>query len=43
MLENFREVIFGNYRVIYRVEENQISVLTVRHGKQVLPVEEILA
>ena len=42
-LEHFREIIFGNYRVIYRVEENQLSVLTVRHGKQVLPVDEILA
>ena len=42
-LENFREIIFGNYRIIYRTEENQISVLTVRHGKQVLPVDEILA
>jgi len=42
-LENFREIIFGNYRVIYRVQENKISVLTVRHGKQVLPVDEIMA
>ncbi len=45
-LEDFREIIFGNYRVIYRVEKvekNKISVLTVRHGKQVLPVDEILA
>ncbi len=42
-LENFREIIFGNYRVIYRVDENQVSILTVRHGKQVLPVDEILA
>ena len=41
-LEHVREIIFGNYRVIYRVEKNHISVLTVRHGKQVLPVDEIL-
>ncbi len=41
-LENFREIIFGNYRIIYRVDENQVSILTVRHGKQVLPVDEIL-
>jgi len=41
-LENFREIIFGNYRVIYRVKENKISILTVRHGRQILPVDEIL-
>jgi toxin ParE1/3/4 len=38
----FKEIIYGNYRIIYRIELEQISVLTVRHGKQILPVEEIL-
>jgi plasmid stabilization system protein ParE len=38
-----RELIYGNYRIIYRVEEKRISVLTVRHGKQMLPVDEIIA
>jgi addiction module RelE/StbE family toxin len=41
--KNIRELIYGNYRIIYRVEEKRLSVLTVRHGKQVLPVEEIKA
>jgi toxin ParE1/3/4 len=41
--ENIRELIYGNYRIIYRVEEERLSVLTVRHGKQVLPVDEIKA
>jgi toxin ParE1/3/4 len=36
-----RELIYGNYRIIYRVEEKKLSVLTVRHGKQVLPLDEI--
>jgi toxin ParE1/3/4 len=36
-----RELIYGNYRIIYRVEEKKLSVLTVRHGKQVLPLGEI--
>ena len=39
----FRELIYGNYRIIYRIEPKQVSVLTVRHGKQILPIEEILA
>ena len=38
----FKEIIYGNYRIIYRIELEQISVLTVRHGKQILPVEKIL-
>jgi plasmid stabilization system protein ParE len=38
-----RELIFGNYRIIYRIEQSNISVLTIRHGQQILPVDEILA
>ncbi|RPI71272.1 MAG: type II toxin-antitoxin system RelE/ParE family toxin [Desulfobacteraceae bacterium] len=39
----FRELIYGNYRIIYRIESEQISILTIRHGKQILPIEEIMA
>jgi len=39
--DDFRKIIKGNYRIIYRVEAEQVSILTVRHGKQILPVEEI--
>ncbi len=38
-----RELIFGNYRIIYRIEKSNISILTIRHSKQILPVDEILA
>ena len=41
--DQFRELIYGNYRIIYRIEKTQISILTVRHGKQILPIDEILA
>lgn len=41
--DQFRELIYGNYRIIYRIEKNQISILTIRHGKQILPIKEILA
>ena len=37
----FRELIYGNYRIIYRLEIKQISILTIRHGKQILPIDEI--
>lgn len=39
----FRELIYGNYRIIYHISAKQISILTVRHGKQILPTDEIKA
>jgi toxin ParE1/3/4 len=41
--KTIRELIYGHYRIIYRLEEKRLSVLTVRHGKQVLPVDEVMA
>jgi len=40
--DHFREIIYGNYRIIYRIEKKEVSILTVRHGVQILPVEEIM-
>ena len=40
--KTIRELIYGNYRIIYRLKEKRLSVLTVRHGKQVLPVDEVM-
>ena len=39
--DQFRELIYGNYRIIYRIDVKQISILTIRHGKQILPIDEI--
>jgi len=41
-LQEIREILSGNYRIIYRLAENQISILTVRHGSQLLPEEELM-
>jgi toxin ParE1/3/4 len=41
--QKIREVIYCNYRIIYRIEEKRLSILTVRHGKQILPEDEKLA
>ena len=38
---DIRELIWGNYRIIYRVESHQVSILTVRHTKQILPIEDL--
>ncbi|MFH2047696.1 MAG: type II toxin-antitoxin system RelE/ParE family toxin [Pseudomonadota bacterium] len=39
----FREIVYGNYRIIYHISKKQISILTIRHGKQILPIKEIMA
>ena len=39
--DDVRELIEGNYRIIYRLEARRISILTVRHVKQILPLEEL--
>ena len=37
--EDYRELIEGNYRILYLIGTPKISVLTVRHGKQLLSTE----
>lgn len=41
--DQFRELIYGNYRIVYRIEAEQIAILTIRHGTQILPIKEIMA
>lgn len=36
-----REIIFGNYRIIYKIKVDAVYILTVRHFKQILPVKEL--
>lgn len=41
--EEYRELLEGNYRVIYWLGSSEkISVLTVCHGRQLLPIEEVM-
>ena len=35
-----REIIVGNYRVIYRIESRRILILTIRHTRQLLRMGE---
>jgi len=39
--KDIRELILANYRIIYRIETRVISILTVRHSRQILPDEDI--
>ncbi len=39
--EDIREIIFGNYRIIYKINEEEIIIASIRHGKQLLDKNEI--
>lgn len=39
--KDIRELIYGNYRIIYRTDKKVVSILTVRHFKQILPIKDI--
>ncbi|MBK7107393.1 MAG: type II toxin-antitoxin system RelE/ParE family toxin [Ignavibacteriae bacterium] len=39
--ENIRELFEGEYRIIYRIEEKNIFILTIRNFKQLLPEKDI--
>jgi len=39
--QDLREVVHGNFRIIYRVEEHQLSVLTIRHSRQQLEPDQL--
>ena len=41
--EDVREIQYQGYRVIYRVDEKRVVVLTVRHGRQRFEVENLEA
>ena len=34
--KSIREIISGNYRIIYKYENGEVLILTVRHVKQVI-------
>jgi toxin ParE1/3/4 len=36
---SFREVISGNYRIVYRPEKKRVVVLTVIHGARQIPAD----
>jgi plasmid stabilization system protein ParE len=39
--QDVREIYFGNYRIIYRIEPNRIAILTVRHLRRLVDKEEL--
>lgn len=40
-IENIREIILGNYRLIYQIQDERVQVLTVHHGARLLDVDKL--
>ncbi|QTA87885.1 type II toxin-antitoxin system RelE/ParE family toxin [Desulfonema magnum] len=39
---HIRELIVGRYRIIYRIAENQVDILTIRHGARLFTLSDII-
>ena len=39
--EEIREVFEGEYRIIYRIENKRVSILSIKNFKQILPKKDI--
>lgn len=40
-IETIREIILGNYRIIYRIREEEVQVVTIHHAARLLDVGKI--
>ena len=38
--KEIREIVLRNYRIVYRIEKSHIAILTIRHTKQILPLDD---
>jgi len=41
-LENIRELLYNNYRIVYLIKKSSVEILTVFEGHQLLKKKEIL-
>ena len=37
---NLRKIVFGNYRIVYRIRQDTVEVLTVYHGARLLSPDQ---
>ena len=38
---DIREIMYGDYRIVYRVEPARVAILTVRHGARKLDADDL--
>ncbi len=39
--QDIRELIYGNYRIIYHLDMKRATILSIRHDRQILPIGEL--
>lgn len=39
--KEYRELVFGNYRIIYKVQEVMIEILLIRHGAKEIDLDSL--
>lgn len=39
--DDLREIIHMRHRIIYRIRSAGVDILTIRHGRQIIPPEEV--
>jgi plasmid stabilization system protein ParE len=40
--DNIREIILNRYRIVYRLSENEVKILTVFHSSKLLSLSNLL-
>jgi plasmid stabilization system protein ParE len=40
-IEYYREIIIGNYRIIYKTSQDNIFILTIRHSRRLFDLSEV--
>ena len=38
---NIREIILGNFRIVYRIKRDIIELLTIHHGAKLMDIEKL--
>ena len=38
---NIREIVYGNYGIVYKIKEDAVYIMTIRHFKQILPLADL--
>ena len=41
-MDNVREIVLGNYRIIYRLKDDLVEILTIYHSSRLLNADGIL-
>jgi plasmid stabilization system protein ParE len=39
--DDIRQLLYGDYRIIYRIDPRRVVILTVRHGRRRWDLEEL--